>query len=79
MYKMVDIIAETWNKAGISLIKIHENDDINKTVLLLLCISDAKNMWSGKNLYDLIDKEIKRKYGVKTWVIWQNSKLESIK
>ena len=79
MYKKVDIIAETWNEAGISLIKIHENDDINKTVLLLLCISDAKKRWSGKNLYDLIDKEIKRKYGVKTWVIWQNSKLESIK
>ena len=79
MYKMVDIIAETWNEAGISLIKIHENDDINKTVLLLLCISDAKKRWSGKNLYDLIDKEIKRKYGVKTWVIWKNSKLESIK
>ena len=79
MYKKVDIIAETWNEAGISLIKIHENDDINETVLLLLCISDAKKRWSGKNLYDLIDKEIKRKYGVKTWVIWQNSKLESIK
>ena len=66
MYKMVDIIAEAWNKAVISLIKIHENDDVNKTVLLLLCISDAKKRWSGKNLYDLIDKEIKGKYGVKT-------------
>ena len=79
MYKMVDIIAEAWNKAVISLIKIHENDDVNKTVLLLLCISDVKKRWSGKNLYDLIDKEIKGKYGVKTWVIWQNNKLESIK
>ena len=43
MYKMVDISAETWNKADVSVIKIHANDDVNKTVLLLLCISDAKN------------------------------------
>ena len=43
MYKMVDM-AETWNKAEVSVIKIHANDDVNKTVLLLLCISDAKKM-----------------------------------
>ena len=42
MYKMVDISAETWNKAEVSLIQIHENDDVNKTVLLLLRIFDAK-------------------------------------
>ena len=41
MYKMVDISAETWNKAEVSLIKKHENDDANKVVFLLLCISDA--------------------------------------
>ena len=64
MYKMVDISAETWNKAKVSVIKIHENDDMNKTVLLLLCISDAKKRCGGKNLYDLIDKEIKRNCGV---------------
>ena len=40
MYKMVDISAETWNKAGGSVIRIHENDDVNKAPLLLLCISD---------------------------------------
>ena len=62
---MVDISAETWNKAEVSVIKIHENDDINKTVLLLLCISDAKKRWGVKNLYDLIDKEIKGKCGVR--------------
>ena len=38
---MVDISAETWNKAEVSLIKKHENDDANKVVVLLLCISDA--------------------------------------
>ena len=42
MYKIVDISAETWNKAEVSVIKIHEIDDVNKTVLLLLCISGAK-------------------------------------
>ena len=40
MYKMVDIRIETWNKAEVSLINIHENDNANKTLLKLLCISD---------------------------------------
>ena len=42
MYKMVDINFDTWNKAEVFVTKILENDDVNKTVLLLLCISDAK-------------------------------------
>ena len=42
MYKMVDISAETWNKTEISVTKIHENNNVNKTVLLLLRISDTK-------------------------------------
>ena len=62
---MAAISAETWNKAGVAAIKVHENDDVNKTILLLLCISDVSKWWGGKNLYDLIDKEIKGKYGVK--------------
>ena len=41
MYKLVGIRAEAWNKAKVAAINIHENDDINKTVLLLLCIFDA--------------------------------------
>ena len=36
MYKTVDISAETWYN---SVIKVHENDEVNKTLLLLLCIS----------------------------------------
>ena len=63
MYKLVDISAETWNKAEVSVIRIHENY-VNKTVLLLLCIYDVRKIWGGKNLYDLIDKESKGKYGV---------------
>ena len=38
----IDISAETQNKAEVSVIKIHENDGVDKTVLLLLCFSDAK-------------------------------------
>ena len=64
MYKMVDISPETWNKAGVSVIRIHENDNVNKTLLLLLCISDISKRWDSTNIYDLIDKEIKGKYKV---------------
>ena len=42
IYKMVDISDETWNKSDVSVIKIHENNNVNKKVLSLLCISDAK-------------------------------------
>ena len=65
MYKMVDISAKTWNNAGVSVIKIHENDDVNKALLVLLCIYDISKRWGGRNIYDLIDKEIKGKYKVK--------------
>ena len=62
---MAAISAETWNKAGVAAIKAHENDDVNKTILLILCISGVSKRWGGKNLYHLTDKEIKGKYGVK--------------
>ena len=65
MYKMVDISAETWNKSGISVIWIHENDNVNKTVLLLLWISDISKRLGGGNIYKMIDKKIKGKYGLK--------------
>ena len=52
---------KTWNKAKVSVVNIHENNNVNKTLFKLLCISDAKERWGGKNLYDLIDKEIKGK------------------
>ena len=42
MYKMVDISAEAWNKAEVTVINIHENDNVNKTLFKLLCISDVK-------------------------------------
>ena len=63
MYKVVDISAETWINAEVSVIKIHDN--VNKTLLKLLCISDIAKSWGGQNIYDLIDKETKGKYRVK--------------
>ena len=62
---MVDISTETWNKAEFSVIKIHKNDNVHKTLLRLLCISDIAKRWRGKKIYDLIDKEIKEKYTIK--------------
>ena len=44
MYKMVDISVETWNKVKVYVINIHENDNTNKTILQLLCISDIKKV-----------------------------------
>ena len=65
MYKIVKISVETWNKARVSLLKIHENDCVNKTLLLLLCISDISKRLGCANIYDPIDKEIKGKCNVK--------------
>ena len=42
IYKMVDISVKTWNKARVSVIRVHENDNVNKTLFKLLCISDVK-------------------------------------
>ena len=41
MYKMVEITAETWNKAQ-AVINVHENDNVNKTLFKLLCNPDVK-------------------------------------
>ena len=57
--------AKTWNKAKVSVVNIYGNDNVNKTLFKLLCISDVKKRWGGKNLYDLINIEIKGKYEVK--------------
>ena len=62
---MVDSSAETWNNAGVSVIRMHENDDVYKGLLLLLCISDISKRCRYRNIYDLIDKEIKGKQKVK--------------
>ena len=44
---------------------MHEDDNVNKALLKLIFISDIAKRWGGKNIYDLIDKEIKGKYMVK--------------
>ena len=40
MSKIVDVSTGTWNKAEVSVINIHENDNTNKALLQLLFISD---------------------------------------
>ena len=60
---VVDISCERWNKAGVAVIKIHENYNVKKIVQKLLCISGAIKECGFKNLYDLVDKEIQGKYG----------------
>ena len=62
---MININSNTWNKVGVSVIRVHENDDVNKTLLRLLSICDINKRWGGKNIYDLIHKEIKEKYDFK--------------
>ena len=42
MYKIVDISAEIWNKAEVAVINIHQNDNVNKALFKLLCISAVK-------------------------------------
>ena len=56
MYKMVDIKAKTWNKTEVAAMKIHENGNVDKTILLFLCISDLGKRSGSKNIYDLIDQ-----------------------
>ena len=62
LYKMVNISVETWNKAEVSVINIHENDNANKMFLKLIFMSDIAKRWGGKNFYDFIDKETKGNY-----------------
>ena len=58
IHKMVDINIKTSNKAEVSVINIHENNNVNKILLKLICISGSKN------IDDLTDKEVKGKYKV---------------
>ena len=65
MYKMVDISAETWNNAEVVVINIHENDNVNKTVFKILCISRVKKDGVVKIFMTWLIKKFKGKYGVK--------------
>ena len=77
IYKMVDIRAKTWINAEVSVIKIHDN--VNKTLLKLLCISDIAKRWVLKIFMSWLIKKLKINMGLKTWTSLQNYKLESIK
>ena len=76
---MVDISVEAWNKAKVSVINTHENDIVNKTVSLLLCISDVKKDGVVKIFMTWLIKKLKENMRLKIWMILQSNKLESIK
>ena len=76
---MVDISVEAWNKAKVSVINMHENDIVNKTVSLLLCISDVKEDGVVKIFMTWLIKKLKENMRLKIWMILQSNKLESIK
>ena len=79
MYKMVDISAEAWNKAEVTVINIHENDNVNKTLFKLLCICGVKKDGVVKIFKTWLIKKLKENMRLKIWVILQSNKLESIK
>ena len=56
---------EKYQQDKVMIIQVVENDDVNKTLLLLLCVSNISKRLGCANIYDLIDKEIKGKYNVK--------------
>ena len=79
MYKMVDISVEAGNKADVSVINVHENDNANKTLLKLLCISNSKKRGVVKIFMTWLIKKLKENMRLKIWMILQSNKLESIK
>ena len=69
MYKIVDISAEVWNKAEVSVTRVHENDDLNKALLKLICISDGKKDEVVKIFMTWLIKKLKENMELRTWVI----------
>ena len=55
------------------------NDNAIKTLLKLICISDIAKRWGSKNIYDLIDKEIKEKYRVTSMSDLTNQQIKKYK
>ena len=58
MYKTIKISTETWRNAAVSVLKIHENDDVNETLLLVLCISDISKRLGCTNICERNQREI---------------------
>ena len=79
MYKMVGISVEAGNKADVSVINVHENDNANKILLKLLCISNRKKRGVVKIFMTWLIKKLKENMRLKIWMILQSNKLENIK
>ena len=79
MYNMVDISVETWNKAEISVINIHKNNNANKILLKLDALWHCKKNGVGKIFITWLTKKLKENMGLETWVILQNHRSKSRK
>ena len=80
MYKMNDISIETWNKAEISVINIHKNNNANKTLLKLDALwHDALKNGVVKIFMTWLTKKLKENMRLETWVILQNHRSKSKK
>ena len=83
VYEMIDNSTEIWKKAIVSVIKVHKMIMQIKYVfyyfVFLTWAKDEGWVGGGGLIYDLIDKEIKGKYGVEKWMKLQNNKLGSTK
>ena len=57
--KMVDISAETWINAEVSVINIHENDNANKALLKILYFLTLQKYGTVKMFMTLLIKKLK--------------------
>ena len=76
---MVDISAETWINAEVSVINIHENDNANKALLKILYFLTLQKYGTVKMFMTSLIKKLKEFSWLKTWTGLQNNKSESIK
>ena len=58
---------------------MHENDNVNKTLLELLGISEVKKDGVVKIFMTWLIKKLKENVRLKIWMILESNKLESIK
>ena len=59
IYKMVDISAETWINAEVSVINIHENDNANKALLKILYFLTLQKYGTVKMFMTSLIKKLK--------------------
>ena len=76
---MVDISAETWINAEVSVIYVHENDNANKALLKILYSLTLQKDGTIKMFMTSLIKKLKKFSWLKTRTGSQNNKSENIK